>query len=94
MVLIRADFLAAVGAAVHVVPRVDPPDTDFGLKVPAAVENPGIAVCYACSRKPSLMTLVGQLGEVGAEKLDVVVEIAEVILPAKQMGADKWPEKR
>lgn len=89
MALVGADFLSAVGAAVDVVPRVDPSDTYLGLKVPPAVENPGVAVGYARSDHPSLVTLVGQFGEIGAEKLDVVVEIAEIVLSAEHVGADK-----
>lgn len=40
VVAVGIDFLAAVGAAVDVIAGIDPADADFGLEVPAAVENP------------------------------------------------------
>ena len=83
---IGADFLAAVEAVVYVRACIDPSDAYLGFEVPVPREYPGVTISDTYTCHPDLVTVVGQLREVGAEEFDVVLEIAEVILASYEMG--------
>ena len=76
------DFLAAVGAAVGVVARINPAYAYLGLDIPVTVENPGVAVAYAGSDHPALAAMILELAEISAEEGERQIHVAEVILAA------------
>ena len=71
------EFCSAVGARVGVESRVDISEAYFGFQVPMLVQNPGIPVYRAHAQEPSLVTPVGEFGEVASQKREVVFQPAE-----------------
>ena len=77
--------VSAFFALIFVATGVGVAQTEFELKVPVAAEDEGIAVCDAGSDEPALETVVLQLREVAAEKLEVSVDVADVVYAAMSM---------
>ena len=91
MAFALGDLGAAFRAGIYVGAGVDPSKSQLGLDVPVFCKDPGVAVGDACARHPSLVALMGQHTEIGAEKLDVVVEIAHIVLPYYGMRSEEMP---
>lgn len=89
MRVIGVDLLAAVGALKHIISGIYPADADFGLDVPALVENPRITIGDTRSGHPALESVLLEFTEVCAEKFKRHIEVAIVILPAQQMRTDE-----
>lgn len=85
MRLVFLDFLAAVGATEGVAVGINPADAKLGFDIPVARQNPRITVGNAQTGHPTLLAVVGKSREISAEKLDVVFQVAEVILAANTM---------
>lgn len=79
------EFCSAVGARVGVESRVDISEAYFGFQVPMLVQNPGIPVYRAHAQEPSLVTPVGEFGEVASQKREVVFQPADVVLASEQV---------
>ena len=58
MRVIGVDLLAAVGALKHIISGIYPADADFGLDVPALVENPRITIGDTRSGHPTLESVL------------------------------------
>ena len=85
--------VSAFFALIFVAAGVGVAKAEFELKVPVAAEDEGITVCDAGSDEPALETVVLQLSEVAAEKLEVSVDVADVVYAAMSMCGKKMSGK-
>ena len=60
---------------------MNPSESYLSLYVPVFCEYPGVTVGESGSKHPSLVAVVGEVGKVGAEEVDVVVQVAYIVLP-------------
>ncbi len=83
-----------MGTGIHVVAGINPAEAYLSLKVPVAVNDPGISVGYAKSTVPSLIAFVAEIAEIGAEHFEVKIYVADVVLTSESMSAHKMSLKR
>ena len=67
---------AATFAFEKVISGVSPADAQFGFERPVFAQEPGVAVCDTDSTEPTLVAVVLELREVGAEEFEVGVDIS------------------
>lgn len=80
VVFVFGNLCAALGAGVDIGACVNPSEAYLSLDVPVFSEYPGVSVGESGAKHPSLIAVVGEVGKVGSEKLDVVVEITHIVL--------------
>lgn len=81
-------FFAAADAAEAVKFGVDPADADLRLEVPVLAQDPIVAVADAGANLPALVAVVGELAEVGAQEVGEVLDAADIVLSADEVGAE------
>lgn len=87
-------FLAAFGAGVGVVARINPSEPYLRLDVPSGMHGPCVAVGYAGARAPSLEALVFKLAEISAEHLYSEVDVPDVVYASYGVQAEEMARER
>ena len=84
-----ADLRSASRTHILVITRICVPDADLGLEIPMFAEHPRITVCYAGTGEPTLVTVILQIREFGAEKVRYAAYITDVVLAAPEVRSEE-----
>ena len=89
MGLVAFEFLAAAHTAELVIARIGIPHAQLGFEIPVPAQNPGVTVGHARTDEPTLVPIIGEFGQIAAQKRNVVFQSAGVILAAMRMSSQK-----
>ena len=67
--------------------------TYFCLEIPMTAKHPGIAIGKAATGKPSLEAGIGKAGKMGAEELEIYIDVADIELSAMTVYAKEMAGK-
>ena len=87
------ELLAASRTPESVITCIGIAEADLGLKVPVTSENPGVAVGDTGPHEPSLETGVLQFAGISAQKIDLAVKSADVVLATMDVCTKKMRTK-
>ena len=82
MGLVAFEFLAAAHTAELVIARIGITHAQLGFEIPVPAQNPGVTVGHARTDEPALVPIIGEFGQIAAQKRNVVFQSAGVILAA------------
>ncbi len=84
-----SDATAATLALEFVVFGVEPSHADLAFEAPVPAEQPCVTVRDAQTAEPSLIAVVLEFAEVGAEEFEIHVEVADVVLSRQRVHAEE-----
>ena len=88
------DFGAALGAGIDVGTGIYPSESKLSLEIPVLVDRPGITVGNTGAGAPSLIAAVGELREVGTEKIERLdADTPHIVLATEGMDAEEVADK-
>ena len=93
MVVALLNLLATAHTAECVVVEVGIANAYFEFEVPVLAEDKCVSVSDTCTEGPTLITLIGQLTEVGAEETDVILYSSNILLSTDGVEAEEVARK-
>ena len=91
--LVGLHLLFTTFALKTVVTHIGIAETYFCLKIPMTAKHPGIAIGKAATGKPSLEAGIGKAGKMGAEELEIYIDVADIELSAMTVYAKEMAGK-